>query len=527
MNDSGFEPIWPLAVRQLKSGVGIPLLICASVLLVCFLLLTPLTVSDFWTQLTVGDMIRATGRIPATVFFAFGEVANSPFVAYEWLPSLAMSVIYAHAGMEGAIVFRTVLGLLIWGLLVLLSFQINRNFLLSLFVAMVSFWVITCRLPIRPEMFSFVFGLVELNLLQCFLRTKDRRLLFALIPLAVIWANCHGSFPVGVVIAFIFAAGAVLDELLLWRKGAQESGTICRHRLWLPFAVAGLGMAAACLLNPFGWALIAKVLSLTSSDYIRASILEWTPLYSPNFTGSRAFGLFVLYLILVADSLVQRPASHPARLYLFIGFFLILSIDANRHIGWFAIMGCYAMAHTLEGSRRLAERRNRNAVWLAAVLLIGCFTTSQFGNFTGVKPGFRDESPLGAEAIAFIRKSGYKGNAFNSYGYGGKLAYYFYPRIRITIDDRIDAYGEAYYQNFQRFDATNPLLLAEPDEFLSYFEQNKLNLIVVRSLTMKVWRRWKILAALNDAGWGTVYRSAKTSILRRNPNSSAAHVEQM
>lgn len=509
------EPIWPLVIRQLRAGQGVPALAGTCVLFVLLLNVTPLMANDFWTQIKVGEIIRETTEIPSTVLFAFDPAGESRFVAYEWLPSLGVSLVHSLFGVEGAIVTRAALALIVFSLLVLLSLKINRDLLLSLFVAIACFLVMSNRFFIRPEMFSFVFGLLELNLLQAFVRTGNPRCLAGLIPVALIWANCHGSFPVGIALAFLFSFGELVDTFRIRRFGAVFAEIEGERRGWMPFALAGAAMAGASLVNPFGWDLIEKVFTLTDSSYIRASIGEWMPVYAPNFTGERAFVLYLLLLLLVVDSLVQRPQSRSARLYLLAGFFFLLSVDANRHVAWFAVAAAYVLAHTLVGSPRLEEPRERNASWLWFAVIMGCTVTIQCGNVRGHKPGLHDESPLSAEAIQFVRDSGYSGNVFNSYVYGGKLAYHFYPNIRITIDDRIDAYGEDYYRNFQRFDGLRRVQLASPGDFLRYFEQNELNLVVVEVYTVNVWSNTGRMQILEGAGWNIVYRGSETWILRR------------
>ncbi len=119
------------------------------------------------------------------------------------------------------------------------------------------------------------------------------------------------------------------------------------------------------------------------------------------------------------------------------------------------------------------------------------------------------------KAIRFIQDSGYSGNVFNSYRYGGKLAYHLYPKVRITIDDRMHAYGEDYYREYQRFEAFRPDLLASGEEFVEYFDRRQLNLVVLDIRPMETWHLSGRQLALEKAGWKVVYRDSETYILRR------------
>ena len=515
MIQSGSASKPPYASVSPVENLCIGALALACILLVALLHLTPLTENDFWTQIKVGEIIRETGSIPDTVLFAVGETADTKFVAYEWLTSVAFSYVHSAFGVEGAIVARGVLALTLFSLFFLLSFQINRDPLLSLFIAMASFLVISCRVLMRPELISYIFGLATLNLLNAFLRTGRRRWLIGLLPLSTLWANCHGSFLVGIAFPLFFLGGGIADDLLARWRGQEIDFRQRVHRVFIPLALTSFAMTLAALVNPFGSHLFEHVVNLSGSEFIRKSIQEWKPAYYYGFRGSTAFYFYLAFAILVFDGFVQKGKGLPIRLFLITGVFLYLSIDANRHVAWFAIGGAYALAYSLGGSLRLQEGRSRNAAWLTVVLLCGAATTFKVGNTVGQSPGFSDRSPLNMEAIEFIRNSGYSGNVFNSYRYGGKLAYHLYPEVRITIDDRIDAYGEDYYSEYQRFEAFRPDILASAEEFVEYFDRRQLNLVVLDMRPMETWHQSGRLQALEAAGWKRAYGNAKTYILRR------------
>jgi len=198
-----------------------------------------------------------------------------------------------------------------------------------------------------------------------------------------------------------------------------------------------------------------------------------------------------------------------------------LSLDANRHAAWLGIAGAAVLAHTLDGLACVAARRRSAEAGLAVgcVLLLGA--TVAFGNVYRLKPDPRDRTPLSQPAVEFLRRAGYTGNVFNTYIYGGKLAYHFYPQLRIGMDDRIDAYGEDLYREFTRYEGIRLDRLPPPAAFVDYFERNRLDTIVVRTLTIEGWRRGGQLAALTRAGWKRVYADRWCWILHRDAAPTA------
>jgi len=519
MTSPGAEPARPIEAPSTADKAPLIAVLSASILVVLLYSLTPLIENDFWTQIKVGEIIRESGTIPDTVLFAMGDAADIEFVAYEWLTSVGFSYVHSALGVEGAIIARATLALLAFALLVILGLQINRDPLLSIFVGITAFLVLSPRLFIRPELPSYVFGLLTLNLLQAFLRTGSRWWLLWLIPLSTLWANCHGSFLVGIALPLIFLAGGVVDDLIARRHGGHTPNARIRERLHsvhLPLLAVSLAMAAAALVNPFGWQLVEHVTTLSSNSFIRENILEWMPTFSPDVWRTPGFALYCCFALLLLYSLVQRAGTLPSRLFLLAAVFFGLSIDANRHIAWFAVAGSYVLGYSLAGSARLREHEARNSVLLTVVLLGIAIVSLQLGNLMGWRPGFGDRSPLSTQAVEFMRDVELEGNVFNSYRFGGKLAYYFYPEVRISIDDRIDAYGEDYYRRYQRFEGAAPRLLASGDEFVEYFERNDIELAVMDARAMRTWRASGRMASLEAAGWQVVYGDPTTRILKRD-----------
>jgi len=76
---------------------------------------------------------------------------------------------------------------------------------------------------------------------------------------------------------------------------------------------------------------------------------------------------------------------------------------------------------------------------------------------------------------------------FNSYAYGDQLVYHFYPKLRVTIDSRVDAYGEEYYRAYRRLSGRNELLFAAPTELLEFLDKNQVQTIVVRTHDLSNW----------------------------------------
>jgi hypothetical protein len=262
---------------------------------------------------------------------------------------------------------------------------------------------------------------------------------------------------------------------------------------------------------------------LSGSEFIRENIHEWKSTFDAGFR-SRAF--FVIYIefcvLLVVSTGLRFNRARPSLLLLTLGFW-VLTIVAVRHIPWFVIAGCYLLAGLFEGSpiNRDTWYRTRiptRAVWAilsSLLLLAGANISATHGNVRGLKVGFENGASLNPTALAFIEDTNISGNVFNSYGFGDQLVYHFYPRIRVAMDSRLDAYGSTAYLEFRRLTGMKLDQLGAPKELLDYLEAYAVQTIVTRPREYTNWSRKGHKDALTGAGWREAYRDRETVILTR------------
>jgi hypothetical protein len=509
----------------LSERLSLILLAVCSLGFVVTLNLTPVFNNDFWIQLKVGDLIRETGALPETILFPFGAIAHKSFVAYEWLPSLAWSHLFAHVGFEGMVVVKCVLAALVFALAALLSFQVNRSPILSLTLACLCILGINYRTQLRPELLGFVLALLNLNLVYAFVRSGQQRWLWGLLPSSVLWANCHGSFLINLALPGFFALGELVDAAWSrWRHQTPFDRSRLRG-LVVPLTVVSLAIVGASLLNPYGFGLLEHVTRLSGSDYLRQNIFEWTPTLHPALRQKPFFAVYTVFVgIVLLSTLVGFRRLKPSLALLLLAA-LALSLDAVRHTAWLAVFAVYPLAHLLDGALDSSRERTATACFFSVLLLIGSATAAARGNVHGTRPGFRDRTALGPDVVQFIESHGLRGNVFNSYSYGDQLVYHFYPELRVTIDSRVDAYGEEYYRAYRRLSGRNELLLAPPAELLEFLERHEVRTIVVRSHGLSNWVKHGHAGALAARAWQPIYRDARTVILTRSIPPAALPAE--
>ena len=166
---------------------------------------------------------------------------------------------------------------------------------------------------------------------------RHPRRLWLVVPIAVLWANVHGSF---------FLAPAVLG--LAWIADIAERPS--RGHLALAVAVV---TAVACCLTPFGPSVWAYAAQLGANPAVTGLISEWQPTSLRDISGILFYGS----ALLVAAYLARRGRSTPWPTLLWLGFFFVIGAYAARGIAWWPFAAVAALAPLIAADRVAVEER--------------------------------------------------------------------------------------------------------------------------------------------------------------------------
>jgi len=486
--------------------------LAAAIVVVVLLAFVPLSSNDFWLQVSIGDIIWTSGEIPGTVLFTFTEARDFPFYAYEWLPSVGFYLLHEAFGYDNLLYVKGMLGLGIFALCCRLAYRLTSSLPNSLFLAVAAMSATNFRFFMRPEIFACLFLMILLNLIVEFQKTRKLQFLVWTIPLSVAWANSHGSFPIALVIMAIFAAGEGLDTALAGRGmplRARMRAAIVEGR---PYAICCGAMLLAMLANPYGYKLFVFAWDFAQWDVTRAHIVEWTSTFESPFLGSRGYWLYLALIALcavIAAASWRKLRATDLLLLLAFGF---LSADRQRHVVWFGFVSLLVMARLI-GPAALAPRDTRRSLaFLVALLAMGVGVLLSYGNLYGAYPYFVQSNNFTPVMLEYMRERDLRGNMFNSYALGAELIQKFYPRLRPSIDSRIDAYGEAYFNYFSQLYSEERLLL----EFIERYD--------VRYMLL-LWGEFEMIRKMErlpKTGWRMLLADHKMVLLGRDAPDAGA-----
>lgn len=445
----------------------------------------PIFESDLFWHLATGRWMLEHGTIPRVDPFRFTS-DGAAWIDHEWLFQIVVHGIERVAGLDGLIALRAAA---LGGFALLLFHHARRAGLgagLAGLLALAGMLGARPRFLVRPEIVT-LFALLLLTLFLDRLTTANDALLdlrqglrkrlaagrnredgagiankatvrpseakvaqrgcsgvmiagVGLVALVVLWVNCHGQALLAPGVAFLFLAGRALEA-----RGEASSRRVPASLL---VGVPAL-LAAALLVNPYGWRLIEVPLGI-------ARALGGLSAHNPEWMSSLEAPQPYLYggfAIVAALALAARLAAGrwPAPAWgLPAAAMAVLALSGVRHQALFFALatpyaaGCLA---AIPDARPGSVRRERVlaalaiagagalALWAAAPPSTGPLRPRHGGLAwgTGIAPG-RFPGRM-ADVLATRPEIG---PLYNEFVHGGYLLWRLFPPRRVFVDGRME-----------------------------------------------------------------------------------------
>src|SRR5215216_1784604 len=301
----------------------------------------PLSDGDFWWHLKTGEYIVRNFSIPRTDSYSF-TVSGKPWVAHEWLSEVIFYLVYSRAGFNTLIFIFTVLTVLAFWIVFR---RTNAHPFVKGFAVLLSVWSILPTMGVRPRTFTLLFAGIYLALLHRFVRERETKAIWWLVPLMIVWVNLHAGYLIGLVLIGLAIAGVVLDAWFAGEKLAAHSSRL--KTLVLVFVACFV----AVTLNPQGPRIFLFPFEFFFSPVQQDQIVDWL---SPDFHQRELFPLLLLIILTIAALALSPKRARPSELLLFLST-LYMTLKSNRHMAIFALVAGPMLAdylqHWLETTR--------------------------------------------------------------------------------------------------------------------------------------------------------------------------------
>ncbi|HEX3902286.1 MAG TPA: hypothetical protein VH853_05495 [Polyangia bacterium] len=430
-----------------KRGPEIAALV-ALLLFVAGRCLVPMDETDLFFNLRLGDLILAHHAVPRTNLLSF-TWPEARDVNLAWLFQIVLALAYRAGGIAGTVLLKTAFVLATWALLFRCALRRGAHPAAAAAALALAAWAAEPRFVERPHLCTFL-GLGYLLLAVERAEAGRPRALFALVPLALVWANANSCFFLAPALLALYAAGAVID-----RRGVDAKRAALVALLLVPFIFATPSGAGALTYIANHW----RMPWLRPLQEYRAA--SW-PLDGPFF--------FVAAGVLLAAALPERRL----RQLLPAVALALLGARRIRFVAEFAILGGPILAVSLTELARRATVRARPIAGshyatiavtaaLAGLTLMPRLSAARHGERfvdLGLEPDLVPEA-----AIRFVDDNGLADRMYNDLEVGSYLTWHWAGRHRVFQDPRINSYPNAMHATLRRDD----LARAEWQAFLSRF----------------------------------------------------------
>jgi hypothetical protein len=493
-----------------------------------------LTIADLGRHLKNGEIILSEHRVPGTNLYSY-TYPDFPFVNHHWGSGVLFYLVERAAGFVGLHAFFIALTLVTFLLGFLLGSS-SSSFATAAFVSLPLIPVLATRPEIRPEAFSYLLATLFLCILGRDAEREGRgassgvpegapprgRALLLLPALEVLWVNLHIYFFLGPFLIGLFLIEALVRAR---REGASRAAGGAAPRWSRPrrLGIALVATSAAALINPAG--LRGALYPLAIFGNYGQVVFENQPLLWVEANFSFPAGLyfkigFALLVVSWAYAAWARKGRVSIALLLLSVFISALGWQAIRNFGLFAFLALPITSANLAGAAtsarkamagRLTSAPRRSPSFLFAALLLWgtllVLARPSFWEGRGpVRLGLQRGTP---DAARFFTERGLAGPIFNNYDIGAYLIYYLYPRERVFVDNRPEAYPGAFFTD------TYARIQEGEEGWRHALREYRFESLVVTRRTFSVPARAFLEARARDPLWAAVYADSRIVIFVR------------
>lgn len=429
-------------------------LILVFILLIVFSL-RQISSLDIGFHLASGRWIIENFSFPSKDVFTY-TVNDNEYVDMQWLFQVVNFVAFRIFGYDGITYLNILLMIILFVLIMrrLMYFGVPVSMtVLSLLYTLVS---IQIRISNRPEIFSWIFILLTLIVMDYYYR--ERKKLLYLLPLIMfVWVNFHGLFIIGLFIILCYL-------ISVWYEEKKKDTYLIK---WFFISVA------ATLINPyfFEGAMFPFYLftRLQASNIFKYSISE---LGSPfGLIDILPFEIY-LYIFTAVVSFVLIFVTYRNRKFhefIILSAFFYLSFSGYRNLPIFVIYSVYII--TISVSDILLKYENRKKVrygqllrlipfLLSVVIILLCLRVISGSYYASYRGGIQfgtgiDKNALPDKLTDYMIESGSPGKMINQIDLGGWLIWKLNQPV--FIDGRLEVMKEDFFSEYNKSFKVNGL----------------------------------------------------------------------
>lgn len=483
-----------------------------------------LTTADLGRHLKNGEVFLAEffqhdfkNKVLSKNFYSYTN-SDFSFQNHHWGSGIIFFIVWQLFGFSGLSLFFIFLYLVTFSIFFWIANK-KSNFPITVLFSILLIPLIGDRAEIRPEVFSYLFSAIFVAILLLFREQKISLKILApsLFFLQILWVNLHIYFVFGPIILTSF----ILEEII--KKQPKNRIKILLLCLLL--------ILAAFFINPQGWQIFNLLFIFQNYGYQIVEnqsivFLEKWGLSNPNFFLYKTAAL--LLLISSIFVLIKKWPRPPLFFYLPTFFLGALAFWSIRNFSLFALFALPTFSFNSQvlknwlNGKYISISQMKLFLFSIGVAIVFFFNFfSQLNNFSptrgnaglGLLPGVNGSAN-------FFKENNLSGPIFNNYDIGGYLIFHLFPKEKIFVDNRPEAYPTDFFQNIY-------IPLQEDEEF--WKEKSKeyqFNVIFFYRHDATPWGQPFLIKRIQDPDWSPVFVDNHTIILIKRDGVNQKVIEK-
>ena len=435
------------------------LLITLFIASVFLLNITEITDTDAWLHLSLGKAIFDHGGIPETELFTYPN-SGKAFTYGSWLFGLIYYTAYHFFNVYGVILLKALTVAAAFYFLIRDSLLPHKNCVVAVLVMTIIFMMAGHRFVERPDTFLMLFLSFLIYSLGSYVH-ENKKYIYALPFMHVIWANTHASINLMFVPFLSFIAVGILQKTANRLRPTADSGifqyTPSSAQLKTIIVIFLLSIGGS-LISPYSKLQFTSGASVLGSDWWSQEITElarptwgsnkWPFIMSAALIASFAVNWIMVFYHRSKKGINHPPsASAPSLIYLFIAIpFIFLSFQALRFVFLLGIVSGPILARNI--SQLISGRsdlkiktlpylmRVTAIIWVIVFAILTFTNTGPFGD-EKYKFGFGfNNSSMPEGALKYMDTKNIYGRVFNTFQWGQYIVWRDFPKRSTFVDGR-------------------------------------------------------------------------------------------
>ncbi|MFC1808608.1 tetratricopeptide repeat protein [Candidatus Omnitrophota bacterium] len=410
--------------------------------------------TDIFFHIRCGQDMLDSGRILTRNVYSFAA-EHYEFSNHAWIAKVLFALVYNISGIYGINIFGMILLCFLF-LNIFLMLIRTKHFAFYYFVTVIGLVLISPRFQVRPQLFSFLFFTVYLQIMFAYVNNRRKELIYLLIPLQYIWNNTHAYSILGIFVVGCFFCEEFSRAIVRYRLRKRKNGFLKfffqkkRKGIFLTFFGVFLTYAVLYRVDLF----IRMYIQLFTvyRSFCFFAIEEFLPI-----RGLAELTLYIIFVLLTLPFIIRLKRNGDYACVIIYSALLLLSLMVSRNIGYFIIAGLTILGYRLtksKGTGMLLKALNSmqkrykilkgGLVFLACILIISqlVFAQTQITGL-GVHP-----YAIPVSIGEYFEKHPLEGNGYNEFAMGSYLIYKFYPQKKVLIHNQVEAYPPKFLDDY-------------------------------------------------------------------------------